>query len=147
MVVVSRAHSAHPAHAPTPPMHAACCNTHTHTHTSCVSDAHDAHARAPPATGVFGSDAMDTGIPVEVWRYYLLANRPEASVRCFGGAQPHARVPCRAVPCRDCLAVAAPFGSRSRQACAAESCTALTACAAVVALLHCCTAGHGLQVG
>lgn len=27
--------------------------------------------------GVFGNDAMDTGIPVEVWRYYLLANRPE----------------------------------------------------------------------
>lgn len=28
-------------------------------------------------TGVFGSDAKDTGIPVEVWRYYLLSNRPE----------------------------------------------------------------------
>eukprot|EP00879_Flechtneria_rotunda_P018008 GHRR01018873.1.p1 GENE.GHRR01018873.1~~GHRR01018873.1.p1 ORF type:complete len:777 (+),score=235.36 GHRR01018873.1:305-2635(+) len=29
-------------------------------------------------TGVFGNDAVETGIPVEVWRYYLLANRPEA---------------------------------------------------------------------
>jgi methionyl-tRNA synthetase len=26
---------------------------------------------------VFGNQAKDTGIPVEVWRYYLLANRPE----------------------------------------------------------------------
>eukprot|EP01025_Chloroclados_australasicus_P054321 TRINITY_DN6435_c0_g1_i5.p1 TRINITY_DN6435_c0_g1~~TRINITY_DN6435_c0_g1_i5.p1 ORF type:complete len:1024 (-),score=164.90 TRINITY_DN6435_c0_g1_i5:327-3305(-) len=29
--------------------------------------------------GVFGTDARDTGIPVEVWRYYLLSNRPEQS--------------------------------------------------------------------
>jgi len=29
-------------------------------------------------TGVFGDDAMNTGVPVEVWRYYLLINRPEA---------------------------------------------------------------------
>jgi methionyl-tRNA synthetase len=28
-------------------------------------------------TGVFGDDAMKTGIPSEVWRYYLLINRPE----------------------------------------------------------------------
>ncbi|PNW86475.1 hypothetical protein CHLRE_02g087950v5 [Chlamydomonas reinhardtii] len=28
-------------------------------------------------TGVFGNQAQETGIPVEVWRYYLLANRPE----------------------------------------------------------------------
>ena len=27
--------------------------------------------------GVFGDDAMSTGIPSEVWRYYLLSNRPE----------------------------------------------------------------------
>jgi methionyl-tRNA synthetase len=27
--------------------------------------------------GVFGNDAKDTNIPVEVWRYYLLTNRPE----------------------------------------------------------------------
>ena len=27
--------------------------------------------------GVFGDDAMSTGIPSDVWRYYLLANRPE----------------------------------------------------------------------
>ncbi|KAG1675465.1 hypothetical protein FOA52_001764 [Chlamydomonas sp. UWO 241] len=30
-------------------------------------------------TGVFGNDAKDTGIPAEVWRYYLLSNRPEQS--------------------------------------------------------------------
>ena len=29
--------------------------------------------------GVFGNDAKDTGIPTEVWRYYLLVNRPESS--------------------------------------------------------------------
>lgn len=28
-------------------------------------------------TGVFGDSARNTGIPSEVWRYYLLANRPE----------------------------------------------------------------------
>jgi methionyl-tRNA synthetase len=27
--------------------------------------------------GVFGDNAMETGIPSEVWRYYLLINRPE----------------------------------------------------------------------
>ena len=30
--------------------------------------------------GVFGNDAKDTGIPVEVWRYYLLTNRPEVGI-------------------------------------------------------------------
>ncbi|KAK4404026.1 putative methionine--tRNA ligase [Sesamum angolense] len=30
--------------------------------------------------GVFGNDAKDTNIPVEVWRYYLLTNRPESGV-------------------------------------------------------------------
>ena len=29
--------------------------------------------------GVFGNDAESTGLPPEVWRYYLLANRPETS--------------------------------------------------------------------
>jgi len=29
--------------------------------------------------GVFGDDAMNSGIPSDVWRYYLLTNRPEAS--------------------------------------------------------------------
>lgn len=27
---------------------------------------------------MFGNDAQSTGLPVEVWRYYLLANRPES---------------------------------------------------------------------
>lgn len=30
-------------------------------------------------TGVFGDDAATTGVPPEVWRYYLLINRPETS--------------------------------------------------------------------
>ena len=30
-------------------------------------------------TGIFGDDVRDTGIPPEVWRYYLLTNRPEQS--------------------------------------------------------------------
>jgi methionyl-tRNA synthetase len=30
-------------------------------------------------TGVFGDDAKKTGVPSEVWRYYLLVNRPEQS--------------------------------------------------------------------
>ncbi|KAL7714485.1 methionine--tRNA ligase [Entamoeba marina] len=34
-------------------------------------------------TGVFGDDAMNTGIPPEVWRYYLLINRPEQSDTVF----------------------------------------------------------------
>ena len=29
--------------------------------------------------GVFGSDAIESGIPADVWRYYLLINRPEKS--------------------------------------------------------------------
>lgn len=29
--------------------------------------------------GVFGQNARDTGVPSEVWRYYLLATRPESS--------------------------------------------------------------------
>ncbi|XP_047325880.1 probable methionine--tRNA ligase [Impatiens glandulifera] len=33
--------------------------------------------------GVFGNDAKDTKIPVEVWRYYLLTNRPEISDTLF----------------------------------------------------------------
>ncbi|KAK6914322.1 Methionyl/Leucyl tRNA synthetase [Dillenia turbinata] len=33
--------------------------------------------------GVFGTDAEDTDIPVEVWRYYLLTNRPEVSDTLF----------------------------------------------------------------
>lgn len=33
--------------------------------------------------GVFGNDAKGTGIPVEMWRYYLLAVRPETSDSAF----------------------------------------------------------------
>lgn len=35
------------------------------------------------STGVFGDDAMSTGIPSEVWRYYLLVNRPESQDTVF----------------------------------------------------------------
>ncbi|MBU0461306.1 MAG: class I tRNA ligase family protein, partial [Nanoarchaeota archaeon] len=34
-------------------------------------------------TGVFGDDAKNSGIPSEVWRYYLLTNRPEQSDTIF----------------------------------------------------------------
>lgn len=30
--------------------------------------------------GVFGNDAMNTGIPADVWRFYLLYMRPEGQV-------------------------------------------------------------------
>jgi len=33
--------------------------------------------------GVFGNDAKETGIPVEVWRYYLLSMRPESQDSVF----------------------------------------------------------------
>jgi len=33
--------------------------------------------------GVFGDNAMETGIPSEVWRYYLLINRPESQDTIF----------------------------------------------------------------
>jgi hypothetical protein len=32
-------------------------------------------------TGVFGDDARDTGIPADVWRFYLLYIRPETQVQ------------------------------------------------------------------
>jgi methionyl-tRNA synthetase len=34
-------------------------------------------------TGVFGDDAMNSGIPAEIWRYYMLINRPEQSDTVF----------------------------------------------------------------
>ena len=34
-------------------------------------------------TGVFGDDAMKSGIPSEVWRYFLLSCRPENQDTCF----------------------------------------------------------------
>ena len=33
--------------------------------------------------GVFGDNAIETGIPVEIYRYYLLSNRPETSDTVF----------------------------------------------------------------
>lgn len=33
--------------------------------------------------GVFGNDAQDTGIPADVWRYYLAAARPEGQDSSF----------------------------------------------------------------
>lgn len=32
---------------------------------------------------MFGDNAIDSGIPVEVWRYYLLSNRPEQQDTSF----------------------------------------------------------------
>ena len=34
-------------------------------------------------TGVFGDDVVKTGIPIDVWRYYLLINRPEGGDSYF----------------------------------------------------------------
>ncbi|WP_455382785.1 methionine--tRNA ligase, partial [Salinispira pacifica] len=33
--------------------------------------------------GVFGNDAMETGIPADVWRFYMFYNRPETSDSLF----------------------------------------------------------------
>ncbi|KAL2455536.1 putative methionine--tRNA ligase [Abeliophyllum distichum] len=42
--------------------------------------------------GVFGNDAKETNIPVEVWRYYLLTNRPEVSDTLFTWADLQAKL-------------------------------------------------------
>ncbi|KAL3635972.1 hypothetical protein CASFOL_020519 [Castilleja foliolosa] len=42
--------------------------------------------------GVFGNDVKDTNIPVEVWRYYLLTNRPETSDSTFTWADLQAKL-------------------------------------------------------
>lgn len=34
-------------------------------------------------TGVFGDDVQNTSIPIDIWRYYLLINRPELSDSYF----------------------------------------------------------------
>ena len=46
----------------------------------------------PNKKGVFGNDARDTGLPVEVFRYYLLANRPETQDTDFKWADLQVRV-------------------------------------------------------
>lgn len=33
-------------------------------------------------TGVFGDQAKDTGIPADIYRFYLLYVRPESQVKC-----------------------------------------------------------------
>ncbi|CAO2822473.1 unnamed protein product [Amaranthus hypochondriacus] len=42
--------------------------------------------------GVFGNDAKNSNIPVEVWRYYLLTNRPEVSDTLFTWADLQAKL-------------------------------------------------------
>ncbi|XXG87144.1 hypothetical protein AAC387_Pa11g1905 [Persea americana] len=42
--------------------------------------------------GVFGNDARDSSIPTEVWRYYLLTNRPEVSDTLFTWADLQAKL-------------------------------------------------------
>ncbi|XP_023006265.1 probable methionine--tRNA ligase [Cucurbita maxima] len=42
--------------------------------------------------GVFGNDAKDTNISAEVWRYYLLGNRPEVSDTLFTWADLQAKL-------------------------------------------------------
>ena len=41
--------------------------------------------------GVFGNDIIDTNIPVDVWRYYLLSNRPETDDTDFKWSDLQAR--------------------------------------------------------
>jgi methionyl-tRNA synthetase len=43
---------------------------------------------------VFGNDAKDTGIPVDVWRYYLLATRPEQQDTDFKWTDLQVNLPC-----------------------------------------------------
>lgn len=43
----------------------------------------DAKFSKSNGTGVFGDDAQSTGIPADVWRYYLLINRPETADTTF----------------------------------------------------------------
>lgn len=43
----------------------------------------DAKFSKSRGTGVFGDDAISSGIPADVWRYYLLSNRPETSDTIF----------------------------------------------------------------
>ena len=33
--------------------------------------------------GVFGNDAKDTGIPADIWRFYLMYTRPETQDSAF----------------------------------------------------------------
>ncbi|CAN1806992.1 Probable methionine--tRNA ligase [Linum perenne] len=42
--------------------------------------------------GIFGNDVKDTKIPVQVWRYYLLTNRPEVSDTLFTWADLQAKL-------------------------------------------------------
>ena len=43
----------------------------------------DAKFSKSEKTGIFGDNVMETGIPVEIWRYYLLSVRPETSDTVF----------------------------------------------------------------
>ncbi|VVA90856.1 unnamed protein product [Arabis nemorensis] len=43
----------------------------------------DGYFSKSKGVGVFGNVVRDTNIPVEVWRYYLLINRPEVSATSF----------------------------------------------------------------
>lgn len=45
----------------------------------------------PSCAGVFGNDIVDTNIPVDVWRYYLLSNRPETDDTDFKWSDLQAR--------------------------------------------------------
>lgn len=42
--------------------------------------------------GVFGTDVMETGIPADVWRFYIFWNRPETSDYTFTWADFHEKV-------------------------------------------------------
>jgi methionyl-tRNA synthetase len=42
--------------------------------------------------GVFGTDVMETGIPADIWRFYIFWNRPETSDYTFTWADFHEKV-------------------------------------------------------
>lgn len=53
-------------------------NYHQYHYLSILNDIAGKFSKSK-GTGVFGNDVKGTNIPPEVWRYYLLTNRPEVS--------------------------------------------------------------------
>ncbi|GJU41804.1 probable methionine--tRNA ligase [Tanacetum coccineum] len=58
----------------------------------CKKNRHEGKFSKSKGVGVFGNDANDTSIPVEVWRYYLLTNRPEVLDTLFTWADLQAKL-------------------------------------------------------
>nr|GEV61028.1 probable methionine--tRNA ligase [Tanacetum cinerariifolium] len=58
----------------------------------CKKNRHEGKFSKSKGVGVFGNDAKDTSIPIEVWRYYLLTNRPEVLDTLFTWADLQAKL-------------------------------------------------------